>query len=59
MLFHVGVEFFDGVNSIDCTKALVAHEPMGFLLGQVTELLERGLKEANLFNALYQLSVVD
>ena len=48
MLFHVGIEFLDIVNFIFSAIALVAHEPMGFLLGQVLELLERGLKEANL-----------
>ena len=45
MLFHVLVEFLDSLNSIDGSKTLVAHEPVGLLLGQVTELLERGLQK--------------
>ena len=51
MLLHVVIEFLDRLNSIDGTKTLVTHEPMGLLLGQVTELLERGLQKVifNLF----------
>ena len=43
VLFHVVVEFLDKFNSVDRPKTLVAHEPMGFLLGQGAEPLERGL----------------
>ena len=43
VLFHVVVEFLDTFNSVDGPKTLVAHEPMGFLLGQSAEPLERGL----------------
>ena len=43
MLFHVGIEFLDIVNFIFSAIALVAHEPMGFLLGQPAELVEGGL----------------
>ena len=46
VLFHVVIEFLDTFNSVDGPKTLVAHEPMGFLLGQVAELLERGLEKA-------------
>ena len=43
MLFHVGIELLHSVNFIDRPKALVAHKPMGLLLGQVAELEEGDL----------------
>ena len=43
VLFHFGIEFLDSVDFIDRPKAFVAHEPVGFLLGQPAELVEGGL----------------
>ena len=52
MLFHVIVEFLDTFNPVDGPKTLVAHEPMGFLLGQVAVLLERGLAKQSFIASL-------
>ena len=52
VLFHVVVEFLDTFNSVDGPKTLVAHEPMGFLLGQVAVLLEGGLAKQSFISSL-------
>ena len=49
VFFHVVIEILDMFNSVNGPKSFVSHEPMGFLLRQVTELLERGLEKATLY----------
>jgi len=49
VLFHVGIELLHGVNFINRPKALVAHKPMGPLLGKVAELEEGDLHKKAIF----------